>query len=889
MDHQSSRRRASVSPSHSPDRAAIKARLASLSRGFCCAAIAFLLEDSRLLFGAAPLGVAFLCASSRYTWYILGGLLLSALGAGSPSSVGLRIGVYAAAILLRLAALFFLERTTAPRSAASVPLRKRWKVELARYKQLLWGDPTVDEATDEDTPPEPTRHRRFFREAPLLRGLSGCVCGLLLGIGNAIAGGFAVYDLLAALFSLVCVPTAVGLLIPFFKEDGQALLFAPPAWNQGLARALRTGQISPMTAVSVVMVQIAAVYAANRFSLTLGSPYLIIAAAPLLALLLSLRAASRMGFVPGVVLALLLGICVDPLISPAYLLAVMIFVPLRLLSLRLGTVAGTVAALCFCAMTGGTAGLARYFLTFLLAIPVFLLLEHLHGRHPHGQGSTETPSSAELSRGAARAAAQRRQAAQRQRLCALSDALSSLSGLFYDMSTRLRHPRATDIQRMCETIVASHCAGCQHRAVCRYGSKDGAHELASHMSVQLRAKGSADVHALPSDLGAVCSHGEPLCQEINRGYGELTEQYLRSEKTEVFADDYKAMAAILEDTLQDPLPEEDLPSEADARAIADIHSYLTGLGYDVSGVTVGGSREHHVTVQGAHMELASSRAEEIRHALSKICGVRFASPTFEVKDGMTVMHMVSVPDLHVSFSGSTVPAYATEGEILPPPLTHDTPTEAYVPPCVCGDHIALFANDHAYFYALISDGMGSGEEASVTSDISTVFLKRLLEAGSRPETSIAMLGNFLRQKNVGTGNECSATVDLMELDLFCGDAVFFKNGAAPTYVVRNNRVYKLRSRSLPIGILKDTRPELLRFRTHPGDVVVMVSDGVTHGNDECPWLIDMLSDPLPQSMDDLRADILSRAIASGSPDDLSAIAVRVEEAEAVRVERKTND
>jgi serine phosphatase RsbU (regulator of sigma subunit) len=96
--------------------------------------------------------------------------------------------------------------------------------------------------------------------------------------------------------------------------------------------------------------------------------------------------------------------------------------------------------------------------------------------------------------------------------------------------------------------------------------------------------------------------------------------------------------------------------------------------------------------------------------------------------------------------------------------------------------------------------------------------------------------------------------------------------------VRDGTVYKLRSRTLPLGILRDSAPQLLRFRMHPGDVVVMVSDGATHGNDECPWLIDLLSSPMPDSMDNLRSDIIRRAIASGSPDDLSAIAVRVEEA-----------
>ena len=82
---------------------------------------------------------------------------------------------------------------------------------------------------------------------------------------------------------------------------------------------------------------------------------------------------------------------------------------------------------------------------------------------------------------------------------------------------------------------------------------------------------------------------------------------------------------------------------------------------------------------------------------------------------------------------------------------------------------------------------------------------------------------------------------------------------------------------MPIGILPNPPRELLRFRTHPGDVVVMVSDGVTLGNDECPWLMDLLSSPMPLSMDSLRMDIIKRALTAGSEDDLSAIAIRVEE------------
>ena len=301
-------------------------------------------------------------------------------------------------------------------------------------------------------------------------------------------------------------------------------------------------------------------------------------------------------------------------------------------------------------------------------------------------------------------------------------------------------------------------------------------------------------------------------------------------------------------------------------------------GVAVYGVVVCGIRSCKILVRGLKFDRSEEGLADIRQGLSDICGMRLSPPTFEHEEGHTIMSLTSMAGIKTTYAGSTVPAGTPEDAPLPSPLTNEwEQAEPYIPPATCGDHIAMFRSENACFYSLISDGMRSGEDASLTSDICALFLEKMLSAGNRVELSIRMLNSFIRQKNSGTGDECSATIDLMELDLLSGQAIFAKNGAAPTYVVRGGSVYKLKSRTLPIGILKDSQPEFLRFRMHPGDVVVMVSDGVTHGNDECPWLIDLLSSPLPDSMDTLRLDILRRAIASGSPDDLSAIAIRVEE------------
>jgi hypothetical protein len=47
---------------------------------------------------------------------------------------------------------------------------------------------------------------------------------------------------------------------------------------------------------------------------------------------------------------------------------------------------------------------------------------------------------------------------------------------------------------------------------------------------------------------------------------------------------------------------------------------------------------------------------------------------------------------------------------------------------MCGDTVCMFENPNGYFYSLISDGMGSGKEAAVTSRLCGIFLKKMLMA-----------------------------------------------------------------------------------------------------------------------------------------------------------------
>ena len=904
-----------VSASSAADRATDKPRrrLASALRGVMWGSAAFLLGSCPTLLDAAPLGLGLLAAASSYTWYILGGLLLSA----SLHPVGLSgwawTGVYLLCVILRLTIRFFVDPPTLPDGR---PCRGRTYLRLcwASFKQnadLLprgdtdytdyypGSDPRKDvtqKAAASSDPlstdlkrgaPESNFRPRLFWEHPFLRMLTAAVSGLMAGLFGVITGGFHLYDLLTALVLLLFTPVATFLLVACFGEAGMTLLFSSSPLGQGdkpsTGEAV-TRKFHAFPLCSVCFLLFCVVFAAREFSPMLGTPYLTISLATLLGLILTLTAAARLGTIPGLAVGVICGLAAAPSLSPIFILCAGVYALLATASPRLGALGGCLAGGAWCWGVEGIAVILPLLPAILLAPPLFLLTERLSRAAwlalPTEEAGRETERddlrditellSSVLS-------LESRSKAGEARMKALSEAFDSLSKRFYSLSDQLKRPRLLDLRNICDESFGRQCARCRNRDICWGAEYDRTLEAQARLTAQLHGGGRADAAGLPDSLRDFCPHMEALVADINSRCARMTENLLRCEQTDLFAADYAAMAALLTEALEEDRREaHDFTCNREA---ADaIYDHLTHLGVAVQGVVVGGkqSRRQRVIVRGEDFDTILPRMDEVKADLEDICGTSLTPPVFETEERGVVMTLCSEAALSAEYAGSTVPFGRREAP-LPPPLTHETPAGGYIPPAVCGDHIAAFRTEGAYLYALISDGMGTGEDASLTSDICTMFLEKMLTAGNKVDISLRMLDTYLRSKNRGRGEECSATVDLMELDLMDGQAVFAKNGAAPTYVVREGKVYKLDAPTLPIGILSDTPRKSIRFRTHPGDVVVMVSDGVTMGNDECPWLLDLLSSPMPGSMDSLRADIIKRALSAGSEDDLSAIAIRVKE------------
>ena len=188
------------------------------------------------------------------------------------------------------------------------------------------------------------------------------------------------------------------------------------------------------------------------------------------------------------------------------------------------------------------------------------------------------------------------------------------------------------------------------------------------------------------------------------------------------------------------------------------------------------------------------------------------------------------------------------------------------------------STEGGYDYACLCDGMGSGNAAALTSALASTFLYRLLQAGTRADTALRMLNGFLSARGVRDA-ESSTTVDLLEIDRVSGEASLFKCGAAPTYLLRRGEVTCFSSRTAPIGILESLDAERIRFEVEAGDVIVQISDGITHGEEDCPWLMQMLREKWDGDKENFVRMVLNRATQQGE-DDLSVMVSVIESAPA---------
>jgi len=760
--------------------------------GFALGVCAYLLGSCKLAFGTNPLGLALLCASPKKIFWIFAGLCVSALGGEELGAAGIYVFAYVTAVAVRVLARLLID----------VP---------AESEGRLGGDGDTARAAREVK----IRARAAFTESIYLRMATGTAAAFIIGVYFMIKGSFAYYDLFASIFSMASTPLAIFVYAGCFEEnecDKRFRRFAICMLMMSLTFSLRD--------MYVIGVSLGAFFA-----------YFI-----------TLYVCRKKGMLWGALVGGLCGVAYSPIYAPLFVLTAITVGALWSVSAFGALVGGGTAGMLWGFYVEGVGAMSRLLPAIMLSSVCYMGARRM----------SLFPAAKDLLF-SGRYCSDMNDAAMAEERCEvtlgkmtdLSDTFEALSEIFYNLSDRISRPGLPELRRMCDGIYDKYCPVCPSRDICWELEYAASKEMLTAISGTLAAKGMADSADVPEYMRSRCVALPGIIGEINHGCAELCRRARLADKTDVFAMDYAAVAALLSDVGN----ENRKNYKPDPVLTAKMTDVLSEYGFGGGGVSVYGDRRKRIVARGFDVSGGGIGMSDLKKKVEGACGFPVSDPIIEMKDNILTLKMTSARRFSVE-SLATTDNFGEEE---------------------CGDTASTFENCDDRFYAIVSDGMGTGREAAFTSGVCSIFLRKMLGVGNRASTVIKMLSGFIRSKP----DECSASADVMELDMLTGRAEFLKCGAAASFVRRRDNLFKLAAATLPLGILDSTDAGRLTFDVEDGDVIIMMSDGVAMGNEDCMWLLDMLSAEWDDDLHLMSRRLIDRARRSGSCDDISVILTKV--------------
>lgn len=197
---------------------------------------------------------------------------------------------------------------------------------------------------------------------------------------------------------------------------------------------------------------------------------------------------------------------------------------------------------------------------------------------------------------------------------------------------------------------------------------------------------------------------------------------------------------------------------------------------------------------------------------------------------------------------------------------HTTKGEKY-----CGDSFKSFFDGLGKFYIVMCDGMGTGNSAAISGNMTSEVIKNMIRSGIDFKTSISIANSLLMSKS---SDESLSTVDIFSLDLYSGDATFVKAGGASSFVRKGRDVAKISSETFPIGILSEFNLSKTNCKLQKEDIVLIVSDGITDTGEE--WIENTLRNEI--NIMKLNDRIVNQALKfreEGNDDDITSITIKI--------------
>ncbi len=449
-----------------------------------------------------------------------------------------------------------------------------------------------------------------------------------------------------------------------------------------------------------------------------------------------------------------------------------------------------------------------------------------------------------------------RMAINRNRLM-LSNRLYELSGVFTEMSVAFNAFKKSGVteerakKNMEEQITRSVCKTCKFKARCLREQKDILYGLKTMIDIGV-AKGKVSLIDFPAEMSKNCVHPNEIIFGLNKMLAEYRAYTINvmnvASGRELIAEEATGVAEILKGLALESGALLKYQNKLERKLSDELYKN----GFFASEILIFGENERLVVSMILSVKEFSVKA--LTNVIVKTVG---CDMTIAEKNDITE------EKIYVSFKR----AAGFDAVFGIAKATKDGSE-------ISGDtHSVIRINDEKFLVAL-SDGMGSGRNAENVSSVSLSLIESFYKAGMNSDLILTTVNKLLA---VNTDDSFTA-LDVAVIDLKKCGADFIKYGSPYGFIINEGRVRIVEGNTLPLGIVNDLKPSVCKTDLNDGDMVLLVTDGVSDAFGSSGDMVDFIRIVPALNPQSLAEQVLNKAIeldGGGRKDDMTVLAVRI--------------
>lgn len=687
-----------------------------------------------------------------------------------------------------------------------------------------------------------SRDSRLFGEGLLIRMCIGVIGGFISAVYEFLLYGLNETALLFSLSMIILTPVGVFALSGLFSAEISAseLIFSSE-------NILSLQNKDEKERYNLIFFQGSFLFLIFCISLSLARVVIMgISFSYIFASFITLTASKRFGALKGMAIGFVSTLAISGLHSVGFALAGLGAGLLFDIGVAQAITIGGAALCAWGIYTSGLSGMLSTLPEYIVASAVTLPLLQKLGNMPKAKPVAPSSQTAEDMIGTMALAYQSKYSGS---LDSLGGALSSMSATIKDYFKSPSPPSEENFRDIVISVAEEHCALCGGSSLCSKENIRPCIKNADNIATLL----TEGKQITPADVNTsteFCQMAELIAHRINKETAKLAQENYKLSEFQYAAEEYELVAKLVSSAIC----LEDAERTVDNSLTQSLTEAIEKTGFEGGVIRAFGERRKRFFLAGEDTDGKKITNPKIKESIESATGVTLATPEY-FRSGKTVLMECGIKRA-LSVSVAIAERAATEREIS-------------------GDSAVFFETEGDFFYSIISDGMGSGRVAKDTSTFVCSFMKSALEANADKETLMHILNHSVKAQK----EECSATVDLFEIDLLTKEATFIKSGAAPSYIKRESSIFRIRSQTAPIGLMKTIDSEKTKVEIKPGDHIIMLSDGIAEVAEDAPWLLLLLGEPAEKNLQTYADLILSEALKNnGARDDMSVIVMRIDEA-----------